>query len=379
MEKSTATIGEEGRREETPNERAQRILMMCNMVEESRERVKKAEMVTTEEEMTVVGSDGEDESESVAGGDNDDVSIAYSHMSVSDLGYDQLKEKLRQCQLTILKVQENSTLKYQRLQVEHRQLKESLITLQSEYKFVHGKNKLFSEERDAATKNAELVAKTRDEMMEKVTNENDDLRKQVDSMIYINKRLMKQRDEFRCQLDGCTCQAIELDDMSTSFRSNNMKKTGGSRRGLFGRPQPPRSNYSEEHDEDEDEDHHLRNTSKPRIIMTRGGVDDAATESTTFSGSFRSLRSEYTTTTRQQRPNNRKNIFANIWKHTRNSFQAEECNGSNNNINNNNTSNRSLFGYDDTKSQRSSTRRFQTTKTNTNDEYSSTSRSRRWS
>ena len=354
---TTASTMDEARREETPNERAQRILMMCNMVEESRERVKKAEMVTTEEEMTMVGSDGEESAngnQSVAG--EDDLSVAYSHMSVSDLGYDQLKEKLRQCQLTILKVQENSTLKYQRLQVEHRQLKESLITLQSEYKFVQGKNKLFTEERDAATKNAELVAKTRDEMMEKVTNENDDLRKQIDSMKFINKRLMKQRDEFRCQLDGCTCQAIELDDMS--FRSkkkplfaSSADSVSSSRRGLFGRHQQRNNNND---DDDDDDDDNFHNTSKPRIIMTR--VDDAATESTTFSDSFRSQRSDYT----RQRPNRNKNIFVNLWKNTKNSFQAEALNDGT---------------HDHPSQSHRSLRQYHTD----NDEYSSTSRSRRWS
>lgn len=355
---TTTTTMDEARREETPNERAQRILMMCNMVEESRERVKKAEMVTTEEEMTNVGSDGEESANGNQSVVDDDVSIAYSHMSVSDLGYEQLKDKLRQCQLTILKVQENSTLKYQRLQVEHRQLKESLITLQSEYKFVQGKNKLFTEERDAATKNAEMVAKTRDEMMEKVTNENDDLRKQIDSMKFINKRLMKQRDEFRCQLDGCTCQAIELDDMTCRSKkkplfspsSESVSGSSSSRRGLFGRHQQQYNCNTDDNDDDEDDEEHfhLHNTSKPKIIMTR--VDDASTQSTIFSDSFRSQRSDYT-----RQKNSRNNIFANLWKNTKNSFQAEEC-------------------HDASQSHRS-LRQYPTD----NKQHSSTSRSRRWS
>merc|ERR1712038_1243998 len=67
-----------------------------------------------------------------------------------------------------------------------------------------------------------------------------------------------------------------------------------SRRGLFGRHQQQYNCNTDDNDDDEDDEEHfhLHNTSKPKIIMTR--VDDASTQSTIFSDSFRSQRSDYT-------------------------------------------------------------------------------------
>lgn len=239
----------------TAAERAERILKMCSIVEESRERIKHAEKVADgssrkdrelfspqknlKDDDEETGSSGSEyaNTENYAGNNSNDdeiVSVAYTHRSVTDLTTGQLKEKLRQCQLSLLKANENAKLKYLRLQTEYSKLKESVITIQSEAQHFKIQTQRFMKERDEARRNVDLAKKTRDKVMKKITDENESLRNRVEALKQVNHTLLQQREVFRCKLDGCTCQDIELEDFSPegkkerSTKSANQKNSGNN-------------------------------------------------------------------------------------------------------------------------------------------------------
>jgi len=310
-------------REETATERAQRILMMCNMVEESRQRVRNAERVSEEQAVVMTTAVSDDESEgSHHIDDHDDLSLSCSHLSVSDLSYDQLKEKLRQCQLSVIKLQENSTLKYQKLQVAHAELKKSMDDLQFEYISTKERTKILMNERDEAIKKSELVSETRDNMMTKITNENDELRKKINSMTFINKRLLKQRDEFRNKLDGCNCQSIELEDMSVASRSQRffidtdklICMSTSARSMLSSNP------YDKRNSTDREEDL-FKEGKKSAFVLERSGSSTSRQTESTMDDSY-------------QRPLRKSNnIFASMWRNTKKSLASESSRSLNTNSN----------------------------------------------
>jgi len=255
---------------ESPSQRAQRILDICNIVEDSKGRVTEAtksaikELDVSREYQNVpqarqtikfprhrglptfVETSNEEGDDECAGDDLN--SVAYLVRSTTELSNGQLEDNLRQCQLALIKVKENSHLKYTRLESEHHRMKDKHTAIQSKVDNMKMKVKGYLTERDEAKNKTFAIMETHQSVIDRTSEENQELQQELIKLQDCNENLTMQRDKCGEMLDNCTCREIEMDEMSEtafqkpqrrssrlSFLSRKTSSSDSSRRSIFSR------------------------------------------------------------------------------------------------------------------------------------------------
>ena len=185
--------------------------------------------------------DSEDDNNEYRGGEEEeeeDDAISITSQ-VSCLTMPQLQDKLRSSQITLMKLKENSTLKYLRLQQEHNRLKDSLPTLECKVSDAKEVTKQLLKERDDAKQQQQqqTLSKQQDRILKRIANENESLRIKLQQLKQTSAQFLNERDQYGRMVESCTCRGTELKDVDNDNPTRNNK----NRRDILQRRQSTRT------------------------------------------------------------------------------------------------------------------------------------------
>ena len=180
----------------------------------------------------------EDDNEYRGGEEEEEDSISITSQ-VSCLTMPQLQDKLRSSQITLMKLKENSTLKYLRLQQEHNRLKDSLPTLECKVSDAKEVTKQLLKERDDAKQQQQqqTLSKQQDRILKRIANENESLRIKLQQLKQTSAQFLNERDQYGRMVESCTCRGTELKDVDNDNPTRNNK----NRRDILQRRQSTRT------------------------------------------------------------------------------------------------------------------------------------------
>ena len=181
----------------------------------------------------------EDDNEYRGGEEEEDDAISITSQ-VSCLTMPQLQDKLRSSQITLMKLKENSTLKYLRLQQEHNRLKDSLPTLECKVSDAKEVTKQLLKERDDAKlmfHKKQQQQQKQDRILKRIANENESLRIKLQQLKQTSAQFLNERDQYGRMVESCTCRGTELKDVDNDNPTRNNK----NRRDILQRRQSTRT------------------------------------------------------------------------------------------------------------------------------------------
>ena len=178
-------------------------------------------------------------------GEEEDDAISISSQ-VSCLTMPQLQDKLRTSQITLMKLKENSTLKYLRLQQEHNRLKDSLPTLECKVSDAKALTQQILKQRDEAYRriNPQQQRKKRqdDKIIKRIADENETLRLKLQQLKQTSVKFLMERDQYSRMVESCTCRGTELEDVADDDNDQQQQqKMSKNRRDILQRRQSTRT------------------------------------------------------------------------------------------------------------------------------------------